>query len=127
MEITGKIVNVLPTLSGQGKNGEWVKNSFVIEWQDNGYKQLLCLEVVGADKFEKMKNAVKVGYEVLCRFSVSSREWNGKYFTTAQCFYCANVGGQQQQQQAVPNAQPAPQTGIPQDGTHVENDDDLPF
>ena len=28
MEITGKIVNVLPTLSGQGKNGEWVKNSY---------------------------------------------------------------------------------------------------
>ena len=124
MEITGKIVKVLPTLSGQGKNGEWVKNSFVIEWQDSGYKQLLCLEVVGADKFEKMKNAVKVGYEVLCKFSVSSREWNGKYFTTAQCFYCANIGGQQQH--AVPNAQPAPQTGIPQDGTHVE-DDGLPF
>ena len=124
MEITGKIVKVLPTLSGQGKNGEWVKNSFVIEWQDSGYKQLLCLEVVGADKFEKMKNAVKVGYEVLCKLSVSSREWNGKYFTTAQCFYCANIGGQQQH--AVPNAQPAPQTGIPQDGTHVE-DDGLPF
>lgn len=125
MEITGKIVNVLPTLSGQGKNGEWVKNSFVIEWQDSGYKQLLCLEVVGVDKFEKMKNAVKVGYEVLCKFSVSSREWNGKYFTTAQCYYCSNVGGQQQS--AVPNAQPAPQTGIPQDGTHVEDDSQLPF
>lgn len=125
MEITGKIVNVLPTLSGQGKNGEWVKNSFVIEWQDSGYKQLLCLEVVGADKFEKMKNAVKVGYEVLCKFSVSSREWNGKYFTTAQCYYCSNVGGQQQS--AVPNAQPAHQTGIPQDGTHVEDDSQLPF
>lgn len=124
MEITGKIVKVLPTLSGQGKNGEWVKNSFVVEWQDNGFSQKLCLEVIGEDKFEKMKNAVKVGYEVLCKFSVSSREWNGKYFTTAQCFYCANIGGQQQQ--AVPNAQPAPQTGIPQDGTHVE-DDGLPF
>ena len=100
IELTGKIVNVLPALSGQGKNGGWVKNSFVIEWQDNGYKQLLCLEVVGADKFEKMKNAVKVGNQVLCKFSVSSREWNGKYFTTAQCFYCANIGGNQQGRQA---------------------------
>ena len=106
IEITGKIVNVLPTQSGQGKNGEWVKNSFVIEWQDNGYKQLLCLEVVGADKFEKMKNAVKVGYEVLCKFSVSSREWNGKYFTTAQCFYCANIGGQQPTQSPAQAPQP---------------------
>ena len=120
MEITGKIVNVLPTLSGQGKNGEWVKNSFVIEWQDNGYKQLLCLEVVGADKFEKMKNAVKVGYEVLCKFSVSSREWNGKYFTTAQCFYCSNVGGQQQTQTQAPAQAPQQPAPAPQD-------DDLPF
>lgn len=123
VEITGKIVNVLPTQSGQGKNGEWEKNSFVIEWQDNGYKQLLCLEVNGAEKFEKMKNAVKVGYEVLCKFSVSSREWNGKYFTTAQCFYCANVGGQQQAvnndpSHSVPTAQQAP---APQD------DSQLPF
>lgn len=123
VEITGKIVNVLPTLSGQGKNGEWVKNSFVIEWQDNGYKQLLCLEVVGADKFEKMKNAVKVGYEVLCKFSVSSREWNGKYFTTAQCFYCANVGGQQHTVNNDPShsVQTAQQAPAPQD------DSSLPF
>ena len=122
IEITGKIVNVLPTQSGQGKNGEWVKNSFVIEWQDNGYKQLLCLEVVGADKFEKMKNAVKVGYEVLCKFSVSSREWNGKYFTTAQCFYCSNVGGQQQTQaHAQAPQQPA---SAPQQSS---SEDQLPF
>ena len=121
-EITGKIVNVLPTLSGQGKNGEWVKNSFVIEWQDNGYKQLLCLEVVGADKFEKMKNAVKVGYEVLCKFSVSSREWNGKYFTTATCFYCANVGGQQQAQS--PTQAPRQPANAPQ---QTNSDDQLPF
>lgn len=125
MEITGKIVNVLPTLSGQGKNGEWVKNSFVIEWQDNGYKQLLCLEVVGADKFEKMKNAVKVGYEVLCKFSVSSREWNGKYFTTAQCFYCSNVGGQQQTQaqQSVNNAP----SHVAQQAPASQDDNQLPF
>ena len=125
IEITGKIVSVLPEQRFNGKNGEIVKNAFVIEWQDNGYKQLLCLEVMGEDKFEKMKNAVKVGYEVLCKFSVSSREWNGKYFTTATCWYCANVGGQQQS--AVHNAQPAPQNGIPQDGTHVEDDSELPF
>lgn len=118
IEITGKIVNVLPTQSGQGKNGEWIKNSFVIEWQDNGYKQLLCLEVVGADKFEKMKNAVKVGYEVLCKFSVSSREYNGKYYTTASCWYCANIGNSntnqstKQQEQSV-SQQPQDDSNLP--------------
>lgn len=125
VEITGKIVNVLPTQSGQGKNGEWVKNSFVIEWQDNGYKQLLCLEVNGADKFEKMKNAVKVGYDVLCKFSVSSREWNGKYFTSCQCFYCTNVGGQQTQQSVNNDQSHAVQTA--QQAPAPQGDSSLPF
>lgn len=92
-EITGKIVNVLPEQRGQGKNGEWVKNQFVIEWSDNGYTQHLCLEVMGADKFEKMKNAVVVGHEVLCKFNVSSREYQNRWFTTANCFYCSTIGG----------------------------------
>lgn len=96
IEITGRIVSVLPTLSGQGKNGELVKNSFVIEWQDSGFTQHLCLEVVGKDKFDKMKQSVAVGNTVLCKFSVSSREYQGRWFTSTNCFYCANVGGQQQ-------------------------------
>lgn len=123
IEITGKIVNVLPEQRFNGKNGEIVKNAFVIEWQDNGYKQLLCLEVMGEDKFEKMKNAVKVGYEVLCKFSVSSREWNGKYFTTATCWYCANVGGSQQTVYDDPShsVQSTRQAPAPQD------DSSLPF
>ena len=118
-EIQGKVIAVLPTQSGQGKNGEWVKNSFVIEWQDNGYKQLLCLEVVGADKFEKMKNAVKVGCDVRCKFSVSSREWNGKYYTTAACWYCANIVGSNTNQSTEQQEQAASQQ--PQD------DSSLPF
>lgn len=123
VEITGKIVNVLPTQSGQGKNGEWVKNSFVIEWQDNGYKQLLCLEVNGAEKFEKMKNAVKEGYDVLCKFSVSSREYKGRWYTSCSCFYCSNVGGQQQAVSNDPShaVQTAQQAPAPQD------DSQLPF
>ena len=130
VEITGKIVNVLPTQSGQGKNGEWVKNLFVIEWQDNGYKQLLCLEVNGAEKFEKMKNAIKVGYDVLCKFSVSSREYKGRWYTSCSCFYCSNVGGQQrpvscgQQQTQAPAQAPQQPVSAPQ---QQEESDDLPF
>lgn len=122
VEITGKIVNVLPTQSGQGSKGEWVKNAFVIEWQDNGYTQKLCLEVMGQDKWDKMKQNIAVGNDVLCKFSVSSREWNSRWFTTANCFYCANVGGQRQTvnndpSHAVQSAQQAP----------PPQDDNLPF
>ena len=112
VEITGRIVNVLPEQRFNGKNGEIVKNAFVIEWQDGGYTQHLCLEVVGADKFDKMKQSVAVGNTVLCKFSVSSREYQGRWFTSTNCFYCANVGGQQtvndDPSHAVQTAQQAP-------------------
>lgn len=132
MELTGKIVSILAEQRFNGKNGEVVKNAFVVEWQDNGYTQKLCLEVVGQDKFEKMSKAVVVGYDVLVKFNVTSREYQGRWFTSCQCFYCANIGAasnqqaqqQTQQQQRMPS--PAPQTQIPQDGSHVD-DDSLPF
>ena len=129
MELQGKIVAVLPEQRFNGKNGEIVKNSFVIEWMDNGFKQHLCLEVIGADKFEKMQKAVVVGYDVQVRFNVTSREWQGRWFTSCQCFYCANIGAvnnqpQQAQQQRMPS--PAPQTQVQQNDAHTD-DDSLPF
>ena len=118
MERTAKIIQVLPEQKFNGKNGEVVKNAFVVEWQDNGYTQKLCLEVMGSDKWEKMQKAVAVGNEVLVKYEATSREWNGKFYTTATCFYCANVGGQQQTQ--TQQTTQAPQKS-PQD------DSQLPF
>lgn len=130
MELTCKIVSILPEQRFNGKNGEIVKNSFVVEWMDNGYTQHLCLEVMGADKFEKMKNAVVVGHEVLVKFGVSSREYNQRWYTTANCYYCATIGGVQQQDgtaahaqandpsHAIPAGQPAPES---------QDDSSLPF
>ena len=122
MERTAKIIQVLPEQRFNGKNGEIVKNAFVIEWQDNGYTQKLCLEVIGADKWEKMKKAVVVGNEVLVKYDATSREWQGKWFTSCSCFYCSNVGGQQQAPS--PAQAPQQQTSEPQQSN---DDDNLPF
>lgn len=109
MELNGKITAVLPPQSGQGRNGEWTKNAFVLEWQDNGYAQHLCLEVLGTDKWEKMKQNVVVGNDVQVRFNVTSREWNGRWFTTCNCWYCSTLNAvqkeSQQPQQVLPQTQ----------------------
>ena len=124
MERTAKIIQILPEQRFNGKNGEIVKNAFVVEWQDNGYTQKLCLEVMGADKWEKMQKAVAVGNEVLVKYEATSREWQGKWFTSCQCFYCSNVGGQQQTQAQAPAQAPQQQAPAP----HQSNDDsNLPF
>ena len=122
MERTAKIIQVLPEQRFNGKNGEIVKNAFVIEWTDNGYTQRLCLEVMGAEKWEKMQKAVAVGNDVLVKYEATSREWQGKWFTSCSCFYCSNVGGQQQVQS--PAQAPQQPASAPQQSN---NDYNLPF
>lgn len=124
MELNAKIIEVLPVQSGTSSKGDWEKHAFVVSWMDGQYEQKLCLEVMGADKFDKMKNAVVVGHEVLVKFNVTSREYQGRWFTTASCYYCSTIGGVQQPQQGA-SAQPqnAPQQN---NDAHVD-DSGLPF
>ena len=117
MERTAKIIQILPEQRFNGKNGEIVKNAFVVEWTDNGYTQKLWLEVMGSDKWEKMQKAVAVGNEVLVKYEATSREYNGKFYTTANCFYCSNVGGRQQTQTQQTTQAPL----------QSSNDDNIPF
>ena len=124
IELTGKVVSILPEQKFNGKNGEVVKNAFVLEWFDNGYPQRLCLEVVGQEKFNKMRNAVRVDNDVLVRFNVSSREWQGRWFTSCQCFYCANVGDNAHQNGG--GGGQSQQTAVTQQSKEQESDQ-LPF
>lgn len=131
MEIQGKIISVLPPQSGSSARGSWEKHSFVVSWTEGQYEQKLCLEVMGSDKWEKMEKAVVVGNEVLVKFNVTSREYQGRWFTSASCYYCASVGGQQQSvrdagQSPAPDIRSViPDTPSQQD-VHV-NDSGLPF
>lgn len=129
MELNCKVIELLPVQSGTSGKGSWEKHQFVVSWMEGQYEQKLCLEVMGADKWEKMKNAAVVGHDVLVKFNVTSREYQGRWFTSASCYYCSTTGGQQTQQN-VQTAAPSVQSAIPptpsQQDVHV-NDSDLPF
>ena len=116
-ELTGKVSTVLPEQRFNSKNGEIVKNAFVVEWQENGYTRNLCVEVMG-DKWDKMKNAAVAGNNVMCKCSVSSREYQGRWFTSCQCFYCVNTDNSKPQVQQASEQAQAPSNS---------NDTDVPF
>ena len=120
-EIQGKVIAVLPTQSGNGKNGEWVKNFFVIEFLENQHPVQLCMEVFGADKWDKMKQNIVVNNQVNVRYSVSSHEYNGRWFTSCQCYYCASTYNGQGQQR------PSPAQAPQQQGEQQQDDGDVPF
>lgn len=122
MELRCSVIELLPVQSGTSSKGDWEKHSFVVSFKDGQFEQKLCLEVMGADKWEKMEKAAVVGHEVLVRFNVTSREYNGRWFTTASCYYCSTVGDVQQPQQS----QQSPSSG--QDSRKQDDgSDSLPF
>ena len=53
LELIGKLVKILPEQTGQGKNGTWTKQQFVIETIDQFPKQV-CLMAWG-DKAADLK------------------------------------------------------------------------
>lgn len=104
LEISGKITAIYPTESGEGKNGQWKKRGFVIEYLDGNYPKNLYTYLWG-DKVTHLDN-FKVGESVTIKFNISSREYNERWYTEAQTWSIQNVSL-------------APVTDNP--------DDDLPF
>ena len=82
MEITGSIIQVLQPQSGQGKNGPWKKQDFVIETTES-YPKKICIAVWG-DKIDTSK--LKAGITVKVAFDIESREYNGKWYTDLKAY-----------------------------------------
>lgn len=121
MEISGRLVQTLPTQTGMGKNGEWKKNSFVIETSDK-FPKKVCI-VAWKDLVDQV-NQIPVGSQVTVSFDVESREYNGKWYTDVKAWkIAAGAGGGNMAAPSNRNQVPMPTSEPPMmDGT-----DDLPF
>ena len=80
MEITGKIIQVLPEVGGVSKAGnEWKKQEYVLETHDQ-YPKKVCFQIFGADKIAQA--AIQPGEELTVSFDIDSREYQGRWFTS---------------------------------------------
>jgi hypothetical protein len=82
MELSGKIVQLLALQKGDGKNGGWKKQEFVIETSGN-YPKKVCFSLWG-DKIDQ--SPLSEGTAVKVSFDVESREYNGKWYTDAKAW-----------------------------------------
>lgn len=91
MDISGKIIQFLQIQSGQGKNGTWKKQEFILETGDN-YPKKICIAVWG-DKIDM--GSFKTGDLVDVSFDVESREYNGRWYTDVKAWkmVAKNGGG----------------------------------
>ena len=89
MEITGNLIHMLPLQTGQGKNGQWKKQEFVIETTD-AYPKKVCIAAWG-DKIDTSKFVI--GQTLRINFDAESREYNGRWYTDLKAFSVAVSGG----------------------------------
>lgn len=82
MEVKGKIILLLPLQTGQGKNGTWKKQDFVLETQAQ-YPKKVCVSLWG-DKIDQFQ--LKVGDVVTASIEVESREYNSRWYTDVRAW-----------------------------------------
>ena len=125
LEIEGRIARKLNVQTGTSSRGAWSKQEFVIEYQEGNFPTQLCMNVWGDDKVREL-DKYQVGDKVKISFNLSSREYNGRWYTDVRAWRIEPAGAaapQPQQSYEMPVA-PAPAPSI--DDLPV-GADDLPF
>lgn len=99
MEISGKIIAVLPERGGTSARtgNEWKVATYVLETMEQ-YPKKLCFEVFGIDRIQSMN--IQLGEALTVSFDVDAHEYQGRWYNTIRAF-AVNRGV------AAPVAQPA--------------------
>ena len=118
MELEGRIARKLPVQTGTSARGAWAKQEFIFEYQEGSFPSQVCMNVWGDDKVKEL-DKYQVGDKVKVSVNLSSREYNGRWYTDVRAWRI--------QRDAVEGAQMAPQQD-PFMNIQAEDDGgDLPF
>jgi hypothetical protein len=124
LEITGKLISILQVENGQGKNGPWTKQPFVIETQEQ-YPKKVCISAWNDNA--KTIQEIKPFSTVKVSISVESREWNGRWYTDIRSWKVEVVAPGAEMDRPVNNFAAPSASSIPAEMQSEGQDDDLPF
>jgi hypothetical protein len=77
LTITGEVIDILEEAGGEGKNGPWRKQEFVLEIPGQYPKQVCVVE--RGDNIDKF--GVQKGETLTAHIDIQSREYNGRWYT----------------------------------------------
>jgi hypothetical protein len=115
MQLTAKLVQLLPLQTGSGKNGEWKKQDIIVE-TGGQYPKKVCVSVWG-DKIDEKK--LKPGNMLKIEFDIESREYNSRWYTDVKAWKIEVEGGREG---SVEQDYQAPMVDL-----STQADDDIPF
>jgi hypothetical protein len=82
MDIKGKVIQILPLQTGEGKNGPWKKQEFIIEVPGR-FPKKVCFSMWG-DNITQFP--VNMGEDITVFFDLESREYNSRWYTEAKAW-----------------------------------------
>ncbi|MDD4608600.1 MAG: DUF3127 domain-containing protein [Bacteroidaceae bacterium] len=118
MEITGKIIAVLPLLTGEGRNGAWKKQDYVVETQEE-YPKKMSFNLWG-DKVEKFN--IQLGEMLTISFDIDCREYKGRWYNDIKAWRVERVAQEQTTAGAATGTVPPPMEML-----ESGDNEDLPF
>ena len=85
MELTGKIIAVLPERGGTSARtgSEWKLGTYVLETMDQ-YPRKMCFEVFGADRIQQFN--IQLGEILTVSFDIDAHEYQGRWFNGIRAF-----------------------------------------
>jgi hypothetical protein len=121
MDITGKVIVVLPPREGvsQSSGNPWKSQDYVIETQEI-YPKKICFNVFGAEKIQEMN--IQLGEMITVSIEINANEYNGKWYNQVRGWQVSRVQATQPQQAVqqpqgcqpyYPNQQPPQQPYYP--------------
>lgn len=85
-----RVVQVMPVVTGQGRNGEWRKQEIIVETTNSQYPKKVCISVWG----DKINPALMQEGNILnIDFDVESREYNSRWYTDVKAWKIESVQG----------------------------------
>ncbi|HMG66772.1 MAG TPA: DUF3127 domain-containing protein [Chitinophagaceae bacterium] len=115
MQLTAKLIQLLPLQSGTGKNGQWKKQDIIVETEAT-YPKKICVSVWG-DKIDA--GQLQPGNQLKIDFDVESREYNGRWYTDIKAWKIEVAGSSTSAGSEKVSVNTGPE--------NTSNDDDLPF
>jgi hypothetical protein len=116
MQLTAKLIQLLPLQTGAGKNGEWRKQDIIVETSGQ-YPKKICISIWG-DKIDSKK--LKTGNILKIDFDIESREYNSRWYTDVKAWKIEIDGGKEESNSTSEYA-------TPEIDMSTQPGDDLPF
>ncbi len=119
MELSGKVIQLLPKKSGDSANGPWRKQEYILETRGQ-YPKKVCF-MAWSDKIDEF--AIKEGEDLVVSVDLESREYNERWYTDVKAWKVtrADVG-----EKNIPFSAPE-ENNTSQPDSPLPLDDEIPF